>query len=137
MLQAQKQENNMKKLFTLLAVAMVAMHVCAYDFSFTFYDKYNNGTTLYYVVNADGNTVTVVQGPETYHFGILTIPEKVENSKKTYTVTTIGAYAFSGSQIDSLYMSNTITEIQSNAFEYSSLQVVSFSNNLKHIRGMV
>ena len=130
----------MKKLFTLLAVALCAVQGWAWDFKVTesailveggdpiYYD-------LYYAYNEDGKTVSVVASPEGYNQAYYAIPDKVSYGGKKYTVTIIGANAFNRSSVQSLVMPNTIEEIQEAAVSgCHSLKVVSFSKGLKYIR---
>ena len=123
----------MKRFFTLLCTALMLIQASAYDFSVMTEGEFP--MRLYYAINPDGKTVTVVEGPDTYVGAEVIIPSTVTNDGKTYTVTTIGASAFENADIDSVYMANTITDIQNRAFLGSSVSRVKFSDGLKRIGG--
>ena len=122
--------------FTMLLV-MTLTSASAYDFSYTNTFVNDDGqemqNTLFYALNEDGNTVTVVAGPEKYQFAVTVIPETVEFSGKTYSVTIIGNQAFAGGKIGRLTMANTIENIQTKAFMECAVDSVSFSKGLKVI----
>lgn len=128
-----------KLLFTLLS--MLALQASAYDFGVVAKGDVYVGTTLigtqdltlYYAVNEDGKTVTVVQGPETYSSPVISIPETVENDGSIYAVTAIGSSAFHGANTNYVVMGNTIEEIREDAFSDCSLKSIEFSKGLKRI----
>ena len=129
----------MKKTITLTLLAMFNIAASAYDFYVTSVggSSYQTGTIdLYYAINADGKTVTLVEGPETYSCDYVQIPEQVKNPNdgKTYTVKIIGTNAFSSSFIKEIKMPNSIEEIQEYAFYRSYVERVEFSHGLKYIR---
>ena len=121
----------MKRFFTLLCTALMLIQASAYDFSVMTEGEFP--MRLYYAVNPDGKTVTIVEGPDTYVGAEVIIPSTVTNDGKNYTVTTIGASAFENADIDSVYMANTITDIQNRAFIGSSVRKIAFSKGLKRI----
>lgn len=124
------------RLFILGLVAFCCQQVSAYDFSAVaqhYLQDQLYEVELYYTINADGTTVTVTKGPDVYNAIWVNIPETVEYDGKTYTVTTIGYQAFDSGKISKVIMPNTITEIQSSAFNRSSVDSVSFSKGLKSI----
>ncbi len=128
----------MKRFLISSLMTLTLMSASAYDFSYTntFLDELfqSHEHTLYYAVNEDGNTVSVVAGPETYDFELAVIPETVEHNGKTYTVTIIGNDAFNGGNLGArLTMPNTITQIQSRAFANCRVDSVAFSTGLKTI----
>jgi len=130
----------MKKLLCV-CLSMLALHASAYDFGVLAKGDVYFGTTmigtqdltLYYAVNEDGKSVTVVQGPETYRSPVISIPETVENEGNSYTVTAIGSSAFYEASTNYVVMGNTIEEIRENAFSDCSLQKIEFSTGLKRI----
>ncbi len=121
----------MKRFFTLLCTALMLIQASAYDFSVMTEGEFP--MRLYYAINPDGKTVTVVEGPDTYVGAEVIIPSTITNDGKTYTVTTIGASAFEKADIDSVNMANTITDIQNGAFIGSSVRKIAFSKGLKRI----
>ena len=111
------------RLFTLLALLMMASRLFAYDFDAIC----STGQTLYYNINTDGISVTVTypcdSGQNNYYSGYempqgdLTIPDSVEYQGVTYAVTKIGAHAFYGCySLGAATLPNTLVEIGSYAF---------------------
>lgn len=119
----------MKKTLSLFVMALFAVTMSAYDFEAVNGDE----VTLYYNINEDGKTVTLVQGPQKYSTYYIVIPESVSNDGKSYTVTAIGTMAFQNCGPCEVHMPNSIVEIQNSAFNKCSLADITFSKNLKHI----
>lgn len=120
-----------KHYFLTLCLALLGLRAEAYDFSAVSEGQFP--IDLYYAVNPDGTTVTVVQGPAVYQCAALDIPATVTHEGKTYTVTTIGAQAFRLADIGSFELPNTITTIQNAAFQGCDGTPVSFPTSLKFI----
>lgn len=120
------------KTFLVCLLACIGQSVWAYDFTAKSDDEFD--TDLYFTINADGATVTLTKGENSYSAKSITIPGTVDYDGKTYTVTTIGSYAFNGTYVVTIVMPNTITEVQSYAFKSSTVANVTFSNKLKYIR---
>lgn len=119
----------MKKTLSLFVMALFAVTMSAYDFEAVNGDE----VALYYNINEDGKTVTLVQGPQKYSTYYIVIPESVSNDGKSYTVTAIGTMAFQNCGPCEVHMPNSIVEIQNYAFNKCSLADITFSKNLKHI----
>ena len=111
------------RLYTLLALLLMASRLFAYDFDAIC----STGQTLYYNINDDGVSVTVTYpcygGQNNYYSGYempqgdLTIPDSVEYQGITYAVTKIGPHAFYGCySLGAATLSNTLVEIGSHAF---------------------
>lgn len=111
------------RLYTLLALLMMASRLFAYDFDAIC----STGQTLYYNINDDGVSVTVTYpcygGQNNYYSGFempqgdLTIPDSVEYQGITYAVTKIGPHAFYGCySLGAATLPNTLVEIGSYAF---------------------
>ncbi len=100
--------------FALCAVfALCSLTVSAYDFSAT----NSAGVAIYYNL-LTSNTVEVTSGDEDYS-GALAIPETVTYSGSSYTVTSIGTYAFMFcSDLTSVSIPNTVTYIDTYAFAW-------------------
>lgn len=123
----------------LFSVLFAAAFTCAsaYDFSYSHHffvdDTVKVENTLYYAVNEDGKTATVVAGPEKYDYTRVEIPKTVENEGKTYTVTAIGFESFRNGKVGILSMPNTVTDILVSAFLECDIDSVAFSTGLKTI----
>ena len=113
----------MKQVLLLLAILSMAVGASAQNFDFS--ATAPSGQTLYYKI-MDTSTVNVVY-PQyanndywsgyTKPTGTLTIPSVVTNSGISYTVTSIGAYAFYAcSGIETLNMPTSLVSIGNNAF---------------------
>ena len=108
-----------QNLLGILAAAAVlllsATTASAYDFEVNgiFYNKNGNGTTV--SVTYKGNSFN--QYVDEYS-GSVTIPASVTYSGKTYSVTSIGGYAFAGCcSLTAVEIPNSVTSIGAYAFE--------------------
>ena len=123
-------------LAALLAVSTVM--------SQTFTNVAPSGQTLYYkivngeaqVVHPEGNPYPYYTGP-TWPNGDLEIPNSVTYNETTYTVTSIGEYAFVFcSNLTSVTIPNTVTVINNEAFyECRGLTTVTIPNSVTKIGG--
>ena len=122
----------MKKIvkeFCILALLLsVALSGYAYSFSVD---------GVYYSENSDGKTVYVTYKTTSYnsYSGSVVIPSTVTYSGTTYSVTSIGSYAFRGcSGLTSVTIPNSVTSIGMEAFEYcSGLTSVNIPNSVTSI----
>jgi hypothetical protein len=77
--------------------------------------RFTEGGIHYYAPNAE--TYVEVVAPETGRYiGTVAIPTIVSYSGKTYTVTTIGAEAFAGSNLTNVTLPHSLTNIGADAF---------------------
>jgi len=121
----------MRKLISVLAMLLCAISALAYDFSSITEGLYP--LELYYAINADGKTVTLVQGPETYSSQEVNIPQKVTFEGKTYTVTIIGSKAFEDANIKEVIIPEGVVDILSDAFSKSQVSHIQFPASLRFV----
>ena len=126
----------MKKLrFILISIVVLLTsgRAAAYDFE--------SGGLYYNILDADAKTVEVtLQGEkdgwqtQSTYFGEITIPATVTNGVDTYTVKSIGQYAFCRSDITSLKVEEGVETIVNEAFlSCYSLTSVSLPSSLRTI----
>ncbi len=131
----------MKHYYLSIFLVILLSTVCTTSFAHDIEVVNSDGKTIYYIINDDGNTLTVSfrgNKPNSYeneYTGDVDIPETVTYSGKTYTVTSISYEAFSGcSGMTSITISNSVTSIGNFAFwNCGSLTSVSFPNSMKSI----
>ena len=136
-----------KKLLSLILLflfGIVTIHAQHYRYDFSAVCP--SGDTLYYKINSDSLTVTIISPSHyagdynnwdmrTMPSGIVTIPSIVSNSGNTYSVTAIGDGAFSCcSGIETITIPNSVVSIERVAFlNCHSLSSVVLPNNLSVI----
>ena len=120
------------RLVMAVAMMMLSLQAMAYDFYYTY-----QGKTLYYNRTSD-NTVEVTYYSSTssnYVSGDVVIPNSVEYNGATYSVTSIGGYAFSYCRgLTSITIPNSVTSIGGYAFwGCSGLTSVTIGNSVTSI----
>ena len=111
----------MKKLLLILAVALAALPMKAYDFS----EKNKEGVELYYTItNEDAAFCEVSPAPVAYSAEIIYIPESAHGPNgRLYSIRGIGVKAFIGcTSVRLVYIPGKTTYIGASAFEESGLQ---------------
>ena len=111
-----------------VAIMLLSLQAMAYDFSYT-----HQGKTLYYDITSS-NSVKVAYCDTTVN-GDVVIPSSLEYNGTTYSVTSIGAWAFYGcSGLTSVSIPNSVTTIGRDAFSYcSGLTSVTIPNSVTYI----
>ena len=118
------KHNYLKNLFTALLLLCTTV-ATAHDFEV--------GGIYYNILSEEEKTVEVTYGTNEY-IGSVVIPESVIYGKNTYSVTSIGNYAFASCSLASVDVSNTVTSIGDYAFNYcSSLEDVRIGNGVTSI----
>ena len=114
-----------KNLFLLCLLGMMGIGVSAYDFEVD---------GIYYnIISSDNLTCSVTSSNHAYS-GEVNIPSTVTYNGKTYSVTTIGSFAFySDSGLISVIIPNSVTTIERCAFYCSSLTSVTIPNSVTTI----
>ena len=111
----------------LLIALMLPTNALAYDFVVD---------GIYYNYCDGQRTVEVAESPDLNRYsGIVTIPDSVTYSGTTYSVTTIGKYAFYYCRdLTSIYIPNSVTTIRDNAFwGCTSLTTINIPNSVTSI----
>ena len=124
----------MKRLLTLSLCLMIVMLSFAHDFEVGgIYYKITTSTEPYTVAVTYRGTSYSSYSDE--YTGSVTIPETVDYSGKTYSVTSIGEWAFDGcSGLTSVTIPNSVTSIGQEAFkDCSSLTSITIPNSVTSI----
>lgn len=93
---------------------------------FTYNDIY------YKVIDPTAKTVEVTKGKKKYKGGII-LPPTVECLNEEFTITTIGEYAFSSSDITGITIPGTVTTIAKSAFAMSDITDITIPNSVTTI----
>ena len=122
-----------QKLLSFILLLSVGI-TSAYAYSFS--KVAPTGQTLYYTIVSSGSSpkVTVTRPSYTWPTGDLTIPSTVTYGGTTYSVTSIGEYAFDRCDLTSVSIPNSVTTIGNYAFHsIDSLSSVTIGNSVTSI----
>ena len=125
--------NNQKKFSTMKTKLFTLLFAIVTSAGTVFADRVQIGD-LYYNLDTMSYTAKVTSSPGKYS-GSVTIPASVLYDNKTYSVTYIGDYAFTGcTGLTSVTIPNSVTSIGDNAFyECSGLTSVTIPNSVTSI----
>ncbi|MCB0463908.1 MAG: leucine-rich repeat domain-containing protein [Flavobacteriaceae bacterium] len=115
-----------KQVLFLITLFMVAM--C---YSQTFFSTDSYGNNLRYTVTS-ATTVSLISGSTINNINV-DIPATVTNAGTTYSVTSLGINALSGSAVTNVNIPNTVTSIEQGAFNNADLTSVVLPSNLQTI----
>lgn len=111
-------------IFTTLFISIIG-------YSQTFFVQDTNGNMLRYTVTSS-NTVSLING-STINNTSVAIPASVTNGGTTYSVTSLGSNALSGTATTNVSIPNTVTSIEQGAFNNANLTSVVLPSNLQTI----
>lgn len=114
----------MKHFFTLL-VLLTPIIVWAYDFE--------SSGLFYNIISTNPNEVEVTYERSAYvadRYGDLIIPSIIDNNGKSYSVTAIGEYAFTGSDYASIKIPNSVRTIKPKAFYMSHTKSIEIPSSV-------
>ena len=121
--------------FTLLLAVLLGM-VGLQAFAAFGTTKYKVGG-VYYYLDYDNLQAEVTNKSDVKYTGDIVIPSNITSYEKTYTVTSIGGYAFFGcTGLTSITIPNTVTSIGGNAFyDCTGLTSITIPNSVTSIGG--
>ena len=125
----------MRKLFSLFVALLATTALWAQRFQVgDLYYKITNDTLVPYTVEVTYESIRTANYPDLIS---VTIPRSVINKGKTYSVTSIGEYAFRSSpSLESITIPNSVTSIGEYAFlSCKSLTSITIPNNVTSIGG--
>jgi len=97
-------------------------------------NKFIEGDLEYTVLTEDGSSGTVSVKLNNYSAQNVSIPSTVENGGITYTVTTIGEYAFQHAQMPTITIPDSVITIENAAFASSALEYITIPDSVITIR---
>lgn len=123
----------MRRLLGILVILCISLQLFAYDFS-----AVNNGKTIYYNITSSPSPrtveVTYQNTSNSGYSGSITIPSSVTYNGNTYSVTSIGNYAFrSCITLTNITIPNSVTSIGNCAFQNCKFQSISIPNSVTTI----
>ena len=131
-----------KRLLTYALLLLAGIGIAYGQNNFDFSAVSSSGHTLFYHINPDDTTVTVVspsgwswaeswEWEDYLPWGSLTIPSTVSYGGSTYGVTAIGSNAFADCyDLTSVTIPNSITSIGSYAFSYCNILSLAIPNSV-------
>ena len=110
------------------------LFVCLLSISISQSQTFNDGVLEYTVTDVTNSYVSVIKYNNVCPLGDLTIPGTILNLGTTYTVTSIGDYAFRDCiDLFTVYLPNSITSIGNNAFLDCNQLAINLPNSVTSI----
>ena len=130
----------MKRQLLTIALLILAVTKLSYSQNYDFSAVSSSGHTLYYSINSNNTTVTVVAPSEwgwdweDSPYGELTIPSSVYYNGNHYSVTAIGTNAFQFCELTSVSIPTSVTTIGAYAFyDCTNLYSITIPNSVNYI----
>ena len=124
-------KTNILQITLAFIISTIAINAFAYDIAV----KNSDGVTIHYNYINNGTELSVAYaGYSASYAPIVNIPEEVTYMDRIRKVTRIGYKAFSGAEIKSIIIPNTVTSIDDLAFSYcKELQSISIGTGVKRM----
>ncbi|MBR5978131.1 MAG: leucine-rich repeat domain-containing protein [Verrucomicrobia bacterium] len=130
--------NTFSRLTALMAFSPAVLFFTSFQISAAVDDIFIIGDLKYTVLTEEGSTGTVAINKNDFISGDLIIPSSVKNNAITYSVTSIGNWAFMYcNHLTSITIPDSVTSIGGEAFEYcSSLTSITIPDSVTSIKNM-
>ncbi len=130
--------NTFSRLTALMAFSPAVLFFTSFQISAAVDDIFIIGDLKYTVLTEEGSTGTVAINKNDFISGDLIIPSSVKNNAITYSVTSIGDFAFKYcNHLTSITIPDSVTSIGGEAFEYcSSLTRITIPESVTSIINM-
>ncbi|MBR5690522.1 MAG: leucine-rich repeat protein, partial [Verrucomicrobia bacterium] len=118
------------KTLGIFCLAASLMMLNAFQSQAAMGNTFIEGDLEYTVLTEDSSTGTVSAKLNNYSAQNVSIPSTVENGSITYTVTTIGEYAFQHAQMPTITIPDSVITIEHAAFAGSALEYITIPDSV-------